>query len=181
MNSSPSRVLGALLMNYITRLSIIWWVPAQPWIAVIPKEELNCKWKLGEAALVAPGQSFLWYLLWYPTHKTINRMPHDCDFSTGACYCRCMFLLPLHRGELWCTSWNTLRTVSTGWLHFAVVQIAYDTFCVCLKHVFTETYILLKEDVFCADLTDQVLVYFHVAYLRHRVFKKVIYGMRKNS
>lgn len=67
------------------------------------------------------------------------------------------------------------------WLHFAVVQIAYDTFCVCLKHVFTETYVLLKEDVFCADLTDQVFVYFHVAYLRRRVFKKVIYGMRKNS
>lgn len=149
---------------------------------MLPKEELNSKWELEEAALVAPGQSFLWYLLWYPSWKTINRMPHDCDFSTGACHHHCMFLLPLHRGELRCTGWNTLKTVSTGWLHiFAVVQIARDIFPVCLKQVFTETYIFLKEDVFCADLTDQVLVYFHVAYLRHRVFKNVIYEMRKNS
>lgn len=45
----------------------------------------------------------------------------------------------------------------------------------------TETYSFLMEDLLCADLTDQVLVYFDVADLGHRVFRKAIYSMRKNE
>lgn len=55
---------------------------------------------------------------------------------------------------------------------FAVVQVTTDIFSVCLKHTFTEVYAFLMEDLFCTDLTDQVLVYFDVADLRHMVFKK---------
>lgn len=69
----------------------------------------------------------------------------------------------------------------TGDLYiFAVVQVTYNIFSVCLKHMFIERYAFLMEDLFCADLTDQVLVYFDVADLRHKVFIKVIYSMRKN-
>lgn len=57
---------------------------------------------------------------------------------------------------------------------------SYGVFSVCLKHVFIEKYAFLMEDLVCADLTDQVLVYFKVADPRHRVFKKVICSMKKN-
>lgn len=70
----------------------------------------------------------------------------------------------------------------TGELYiFAVVQVTDDIFFVSLKHMSTETYSFLMEDLLCADLTDQVLVYFDVADLGHRVFRKAIYGMRKNE
>lgn len=68
----------------------------------------------------------------------------------------------------------------TAELHvFAVVQVTY--FSVCLNHMFMETYTFLMEGPFFADLIDKVLVYFDVADLRHKVFKKVIYSMRIKS
>ena len=61
----------------------------------------------------------------------------------------------------------------------AVVQVTYDISSVCLKHRFMERYAFLMADLFCADLTDQVLEHFGVADLRHRVVRKVTYSVRE--
>lgn len=53
--------------------------------------------------------------------------------------------------------------------------------CVCLNHLFIEIYTFLMENLVCADWTVQLLVYFGLADLRHKVFKELIYSIRKNS
>lgn len=174
MNGSPSSILGAHELP--TSPSIKCWVPAQLSIATFPKEELNSKWELGKAALFCSRAKFLPPVL---CSWELARMPHDSDLLDW-----CM-PLQLHTPAAPLKGTALLHklkyTQDCAYCGVTCFCCSSSYFSVCLNHMFMETYTFLMEGPFFADLIDKVLVYFDVADLRHKVFKKVIYSMRIKS
>lgn len=127
-------------------------VPAHPWIATLPKEELNRDGELRKMFWLLRGRASCSGAL-----ALVSVSSSGCLMIMICSTCTC------HH----CCSSNYL-----GFIFFSGVP---------KPHFYRDLYAFLVENLFCAGWTVQFLVSSCIADVRHKVFRKLVCSIRKKS